>query len=242
MDSAFTNKVAVVTGASSGIGRAIALRLTAEGATVCIVGRRMRALREVGKESGRGSLIHAFRVDLTNDHDIRTLVSSLQNDFAHIDILVHSAAIITFGSLAHASLNDLDLEFRTNLRAPYALTQALLPSLQRSCGQIVFINSTNGLKARATVGQYSAMKHGLKAMADSLRDEVNAEGIRVVSMFLGRTATPMQATIFHDEHRIYRSELLLNPNDVATMLVSVLSLPPTAEVMEIVMRPAIKSY
>jgi NADP-dependent 3-hydroxy acid dehydrogenase YdfG len=99
-----------------------------------------------------------------------------------------------------------------------------------------------GLNAVAHIGQYAATKHALRAVADSLRAEVNPAGVRVLSVFLGRTATPMQATVHQMEGRAYRPELLIQPQDVATLVLNTLSLPRTAEVTDIHLRPMIKSY
>jgi NAD(P)-dependent dehydrogenase (short-subunit alcohol dehydrogenase family) len=142
-----------------------------------------------------------------------------------------------------ASIEDLDLQFAVNVRGPYLLTQRLLPLLAVPGGQIVFINSSVGLAARqAQLGQYSATKHALKAITDSLREELNPKGIRVLSVYLGRTATPMQEAIFREEGKPYHPELLLQPEDVASVVVHALTLPSTAEVTDISMRPMSKSY
>jgi NADP-dependent 3-hydroxy acid dehydrogenase YdfG len=117
------------------------------------------------------------------------------------------------------------------------LTQLLVPALRRQQGQVVFINSSDGLSARGQVGPYSATKHALKALADSFRDEVNAEGIRVMSVYLGRTASPMQARIHAAEGKAYHPEYLLQPSDVATVVLNALCLPRTAEVTDLSIRP-----
>ena len=88
---------------------------------------------------------------------------------------------------------------------------------------------------------YAATKHALKGLADGLRQEVNAFGVRVISVFPGRTATPLQASLFELEGRQYVPKRLLQPEDVAAMVVQALALPPTAEVTDILIRPAIKS-
>ena len=155
----------------------------------------------------------------------------------HIDLLVHSAGVISLGELQSASIKGLDWQYRINVRAPYALTQALLPTLKARRGQIVFINSSAGLSARAEVGQYAATKHALKAMADSLREEVNPEGLRVLSVFLGRVATPMQLTVHEWEGKHYKPDRLLQPEDVASIVLCSLSLPKTAEVTDLSIRP-----
>ena len=89
--------------------------------------------------------------------------------------------------------------------------------------------------------QYDSTKHALKALADSLRGEINRHGVRVLSVYLGRTASEMQERIHRMEGKPYRPELLLQPNDVASIVVNVLSLPRTAEVTDISIRPMIKS-
>jgi NADP-dependent 3-hydroxy acid dehydrogenase YdfG len=104
----------------------------------------------------------------------------------------------------------------------------------------VFINSSAGLNARAELAQYAATKHALKAIADSLREEINDDGVRVLSIFLGRTATPMQATVHEMEGREYHPERLMQPEDVATVVINALSLPRSAEVTNIVVRSLAK--
>jgi NADP-dependent 3-hydroxy acid dehydrogenase YdfG len=235
--------VAVVTGASSGIGRAIALALAAQGARPYLIGRNTRTLEQVlqiaCKDSPKARL---YSADLTREEDIRALVADVDRDSGRLDVLVHCAGSIYHGEHAHASVSELDTLYRSNVRGPYLLTQLALPLLRVGPGQIVFVNSSSGLKARARAGQFSATQHAMKAIADSLRDEVNADGIRVLSVFPGRTATPRTEKLFHEEGRAYRPELLMQPEDVATMVLHVLNLPRSAEVTEIAMRPLYKSY
>jgi NADP-dependent 3-hydroxy acid dehydrogenase YdfG len=236
-------QIAVVTGASSGIGKAIALSLATEGVEVCLVARRRNALETAAEEAAsRGKRGHVCPADLTSDDDIRRVAEKLQSEFGRVDVLVLCGGAISHGPLERASLTEFDLMYRSNLRGHYALTQALLPLLRKQHGQIVFINSSAGLRSPANVGQFSATQHALRAVADSLRDEVNADGIRVLSVFPGRTATPRMAALFEKEGRAYRPELLMQPEDVASMVTHALSLPRTAEVMEIAMRPMLKSY
>jgi NADP-dependent 3-hydroxy acid dehydrogenase YdfG len=239
----FTDQTALVTGASSGIGRAIALGLAAQGATLCLVGRNETALEAVADDAQAASpRVLCYQGDLTLDGDIHRLTTHLQHAVGRLDILVHSAGGIALGKLETAPVEDFDWQYRINVRAPYVLTQALLPLLKPVSGQIVFINSTVGLTAKANISQYAASKHALKALADSLRDEVNGDGIRVLSIFLGRTASAMQQAVYEEEERTYHPELLLQPADVAGVVIYALSLPRTAEVTEISMRPLLKSY
>jgi len=237
------DQVAVVTGASSGIGKAIALGLAKEGATLCLVGRNLETLETVAKNARTTApRVLSFQTDLTLDKDIHELVGRLQRDFGHVNILIHSAGVLSMGLLDHASIESFDLQYKINVRGPYVLTQALLPMIRSCKGQIVFINSSVGLNARANVGQYAATKHALRAFADSLREEVNADGLRVLSLFLGRTASPMQATVHKMEGRTYHPEYLIQPEDIASVVINALSLSRSAEVTDISIRPLLKSY
>jgi NADP-dependent 3-hydroxy acid dehydrogenase YdfG len=235
---------AVVTGASSGIGQAIALRLVAEGATVTAVGRdkvRLDQLFASAVATGGPGGITPAQVDLTDD-DARTALVEGLSAGPRVDLLVHSAGAYSHGDHVDASIDDLDSQYASNVRAPYALTQQLLPVLREGGGDIVVVNSTQGIQAGRGVGQYAATQHAMRAITDSLRQEVNADGIRVCSIYLGRTATPRQEAIFAGEGRPYEPDLLVQPADVAEVLMAVLALPANAEITEIRLRPATKSY
>jgi NADP-dependent 3-hydroxy acid dehydrogenase YdfG len=241
--STLQNQVAVVTGASSGIGKAIALGLAAQGASLCLVGRKLETLQSVADAAkGKASQNHCYQADLAVDREVDELIANIKRDIQSVDILVHSAGVIWLGPLEAATADQLDGHYRTNLRAPYVLTQGLLPALKFRQGQVLFVNSSAGLAARANTGQYAASKHALKAVADSLREEVNPAGVRVLSLFLGRTASPMQAAVYAMEGKAYHPELLMQPEDVAAMAIHALTLPRSIEVTEISMRPLLKSY
>jgi NADP-dependent 3-hydroxy acid dehydrogenase YdfG len=235
-------QTAVVTGASSGIGAAIALCLSEEGAKLHLIGRNSGALDAVAQLAKRNSpRVYTYRADLNIDTDLAKLQADLQRDCDRIDILVHSAGLIALGPLESASLDDFDRQFRTNVRAPYALTQALLPMLRAQQGSVVFINSSAGINTRANISQYSATKHALKAVADSFRAEVNPDGIRVLTVYPGRTASPQQAAIHEAEGKTYSPELLMQPEDVARIIVDALKVNRTAEVTDISIRPMRKT-
>lgn len=238
------DQVAVVTGASSGIGRAIAWSLAVEGAQVCLAARRRAVLEELACEiRGLGVSCHPCSTDMTRDEDLTALAGLVQREFSGLDVLVLCGGTIVHGKTEHSSLDDFDLQYRSNLRAHYALIQLLLPALRRNKGHIVFINSSAGTRsASAANGQFAATQHGLRAIADSLRDEVNRDGIRVLSVYPGRTATPRMEALYEAQGLPYAPELLMQPADVAAMVTAALNLPRTAEVTDIGMRPMSKSY
>lgn len=238
-DGFLRHSVAVVTGASSGIGRAIALGLAAEGATVCLVARDTARLAEAEAEAQAAGARNAFavRLDLTDEDDLERLAKRIDNGFGGPSILIHSAGLYVRAALENASIADLDALYAANVRAPYRLTQHMLPSLLRRKGDIVFINSTQGMTAGADVGQFAATQHALKAVADSLREEINDSGVRVAVLHVGTTATPRQEQIFAATGRRYAPERLLQPEDVAAAVLAVLRLPRTAEVTNLTIRP-----
>ncbi len=234
-------QIGIVTGASSGVGKAIAIELAVQGVNLALVGRHIEALETIAEQVRmRDVQVASYQMDLSDDQGIKSLSAHVQQDFGAVDILIHSAGVIALGATATASVKDFDKQYTINIRAPFLLTQELLPMLRTRQGQVVFINSTVGLAARAGTGQYAATKHALKAFADSLRDEVNQDGVRVLSIFLGRTATPMQASVHEAEGRVYQPERLIQPSDVAAILISALMLSRSAEIMDLSMRPMLK--
>jgi NADP-dependent 3-hydroxy acid dehydrogenase YdfG len=237
------DQIAVVTGSSGGIGGALATALAAEGALVLLCGRDRGKLDAVAARlraaSGRAE---PWPMDLTSDSDIEKLADHVKKTFGRLDILVHSAGAIDHGKLEAAPLEALDRQYAANVRGPLLLTQRMLPLLKKPRGQVVFINSSVGLMARPGTGHFSATQHAFKALADSLRDEVNADQVRVLSVYPGRTATPRIQALHKKEERPYQPELLLQPEDVASIVTAAVTLPWTAEVMNISIRPMQKSY
>ena len=236
-----TNQVAVVTGASSGIGRAIVHGLAEQGAEVCLIGRRAEAIEETIATAPAGSAgLHSYEADLRDDGAVEAFCSQVKRDHQHVDILVHSAGAFARGSLETSPIEDLDLLYQVNLRAPCLVTHHLLPLMKRrrvGFGQIVFINSTAGITAFECVGYYAATKFGLRAVADSLRREVRSDRIRVMTAFPGRVATPMQEEVCRQEGKPYNLDAYAQPRDVASVVVNALLLPATAEVPELVVGP-----
>jgi short-subunit dehydrogenase len=233
-----TDRLALVTGASGGIGSALALALAEEGAHLLLSGRDEERLAGVAERARALSpRVETAAADLEDEAALRALAAQAQAEFAGVDVLVHAIGLFKGGTVAALPVEDLDRQLRVNLRIPYLLTQLLLPSLRERQGQIVFVNSTTGLTAHANWAAYAASKHGLKALADGLRDEVNRDGVRVLSVFPGRTASPMQQEVKRWEGKLYEPERLLQPADVAAMIVQALKLPRTAEVTNLQIRP-----
>jgi len=225
----------VITGASSGIGAAIANALSEEGRTLILNGRDRAALDAVAKDVEQlGAQVEVRPADLNDDAQLNAFAAQLPDV---VDCLIHSAGVALLGNQADLPVADLDLQYRVNVRAPFLLTQALLPNLRAARGLVVFVNSGAGQNAKAGWGGYAASKFALRALADSLRDEESDAGVRVTSIYPGRTATPMQREVRVQEGGEFEPENYLRPEDVARMVAQVVRLPAGATVPDLSVRP-----
>jgi short-subunit dehydrogenase len=224
----FQHKRALVTGASSGIGRAIAMALAAEGAQIYAVARTWP------KPPASWQLHNA---DFTLEADVKRLAAEVSKTESPLDLLIHCAGVLEIGAVADFPVAQLDAMYQVNVRAPFLLTQLLLPSLTKSTGQIVFINSSAAVAPNTALAGYSSTKAALKSIADCLRMEVNSSGVRVMSVYPGKTASAMQQRAHELAGKPYNAESLMQPEDVAQMVLSALALPKTAEMTDLHIRP-----
>jgi NADP-dependent 3-hydroxy acid dehydrogenase YdfG len=231
-------RVAVVTGASSGIGRAIAVALAGSGMKLCLIGRREHLLQETLEAIGSLSEATACVVDLAAAEADTIVGEHVTRRYGVCDILVHSAGALHFGPLSEVATDVLDDLYRVNLGTPLTLTRTLLPTLRACHGQIVFVNSSVGVNARANLASYSAFKHAQRGLADALRQEESPHGVRVISVFVGRTATPMQQQLCAAEGVAYTPEKYLDPREVALVVTAAVTTPVSVEVTDVHVRPS----
>jgi NADP-dependent 3-hydroxy acid dehydrogenase YdfG len=234
-------KTALVTGASSGIGRAIAEALGAAGMDLHLVARDAARLGEVAEAIGRahpGVTTPIHTAELTDDDAVHLLATRVAEAAPQLDVLVHAAGVARLGRTRDARLADLDHTWAVNVRAVYALTQALLPAVCAARGQVVLVNSGAGLNARAGWGTYAMSKFALRAFGDALREELKPDGVRVIALYPGRTASPMQADVHAQEGKVYEPARFIQPEHLATLLVTALSMPPGTQVHELNVRHA----
>ncbi|MFK8849260.1 SDR family oxidoreductase [Streptomyces sp. Ac-502] len=223
----------LITGAGSGIGAAVARRLADRGEELWLLAR----------DAGRAKELAA------QFPGARTVVGDLATpeklDWAfgkqplpdRLDSLLHIAGVVELGAVGDLGPKAWQRTLAANLVSPAELTRQFLPQLRTAKGHVVFVNSGAGLHAHAQWGAYAASKHGLKALADSLRAEEHGNGVRVTSIYPGRTATPMQENVFRQEGREYDASRWIDPESVATTLLTALDLPRDAEINDLTVRP-----
>jgi short-subunit dehydrogenase len=224
----FQHKRALVTGASSGIGRAIAMALAAEGAQIHAVARTW-------PKPPAGWQLH--NADFTVEADVKRLAAEVSEAESPLDLLIHCAGVLEIGAVADFPVAQLDAMYQVNVRAPFLLTQLLLPNLTKSTGQIVFINSSAAVAPNTALAGYSSTKAAIKLVANCLRMEVNSSGVRVMSVYPGKTASAMQQRAHELAGKPYDAASLMQPGDVAQMVLSSLALPKTAEMTDLHIRP-----
>lgn len=223
----------LITGAGAGIGAAVAARLHARGDDLVLLARdAARAKQLVERYPGARTLVG----DLA-DPDRLSWAFSKQAVPDRIDSLLHIAGIVDLGPVGELRPKTWHQQLNVNLIAPAEVTRLLLPTLRASRATVVFVNSGAGLTAHADWSAYAASKHGLKALADSLRAEEKPHGIRVTSVYPGRTATAMQAKVHSQEGKEYDPADWIDPESVATTIVMAVDLPRDAEVNDLTVRP-----
>lgn len=180
----FDGKVALVTGATSGIGMATALKFAAEGAQVAAAGRRSDALRKLERKD-----IRPYMADLTNEKETESLVARVLRDLGGIDVLVNAAGIIASGTIENTGLADYDLMMNINVRSVFHLTQLALPSILERKGNIVIVSSVTGLRAFPGVFAYCVSKAAVDQLTRCAALELAPKGVRVNAVNPGVTRT-----------------------------------------------------
>ena len=219
-------RTALITGASRGIGAAIAAAL-APTHTLLLAGRPSPALQATADRLGATTL----PLDVT-DTDAAPGVTA---GIGELDVLVHNAGVFFPGPVAESTVDDWRDTFEVNVVGAVAITLALLPALRRARGQVVFINSGTGRTASATMASYSASKFALRAFADSLR--LSEPALRVTTVYPGRTDTDMQRELVSFEGGDYDAGRLLRADTVAAAVAQAINTPADGHLNEVILRP-----
>lgn len=244
MSQSLKDRVALVTGASSGIGEAAALALAEAGAKVAVSARRADRLEALVDKirSARGDAI-ALPADVTDESAATKIVSDTIDHFGRLDILVNSAGVMGAGGVENTTNDHWQRVMDINVMATLSTCRAAIaPMRDQGGGDIINITSLATFMVNGIFGPYCTSKHAIKALTEGLRQEVGPYGIRVCSIMPGRTSTEVADSIDNTDLRdvvanITHSEGAMSPDIVGSTIVFIASLPPGANVSEILIRP-----
>jgi NAD(P)-dependent dehydrogenase (short-subunit alcohol dehydrogenase family) len=200
MAERFKDQVVVITGGGRGIGRATAIEFACEGATMLLAGRRMDALRtaaaEVREAGGKAEVVHC---DVIKDDDLKALIGKAISHFGRIDVLVNNAGVVAGGRLDELDELDVGRMVGVNIWAPIRLTQLALPHMREAKrGTVVNISSVAGRVGLPYYATYCASKFALRGFSESMRREVARDGIHVMAVYPGPTATDLIENVEFD--------------------------------------------
>lgn len=219
----------LITGAGSGIGAVLARILLDRGDDLVLLARSAERAADLAASYDGARTVVA---DLAAPGSVDALELP-----ATLASVVHAAGVVDLGQVVDLGVTAWQEQLSVNLVAPAALTRVALPALRAGRGTVVFVNSGAGLTAHPHWSAYAASKHGLKALADSLRGEEAAHGVRVSSVYPGRTATAMQAKVHEQEGKDYDAAEWIDPATVAAAIVHALDLPRDATISDLTVRP-----
>lgn len=215
----------LLTGAGSGIGHELATRLAERGDELVLLVRSPDRASDFPDAT-------VLEADLADPASVEAL--DLPD---RLDGIVHAAGVVELGAVAELTTEAWQSQLAVNLLAPAVLTRVALPALRAAQGTVVFVNSGAGLSANPEWAGYAASKFGLRALADSLRAEESASGVRVTTVYPGRTATPMQEKVHAQEGRAYEAGDWIRASTVVDAIVHVLDLPSDATISDLTVRP-----
>jgi 3-oxoacyl-[acyl-carrier protein] reductase len=236
MAGRLAGKVAIVTGGSRGIGRAISIALAREGATVVLAARSAATLAEAAQlVRAAGGRAETVVTELTSEESIQNLVQVVRDRLGRIDILVNNAGITHSARFEETRTEDLDRCWAINARAPFILCREALPLLrQAEAGYIVNISSVVGVKGYPLQSAYTASKHAVRGMSISLAEELRGTNVRVHAICPGAVDTGMVGNVRPD----IKKEDLIQPGEIAELVLYLVTQRGNAVVDELHIRRA----
>ena len=239
MPKRLAGKVAVVTGASRGIGRAISVALAEQAATVVLAARSTQKLEETAEQvveaGGKPEIVDA---DLAREQSIKDLVKTISEEFARLDILVNNAGVTHSARLEATTTADWDRCFQVNARAPFLLCREALPLLRKAeAAYIINIASVVGVKGYPLQSAYTASKHALRGMTISLAEELRGSNIRVHLLCPGGVDTELVQKVRPD----IKKEDLMQPEEIAELVLYLVTHEGNAVMDELHIRRAASS-
>jgi NADP-dependent 3-hydroxy acid dehydrogenase YdfG len=237
-------RVALVTGASSGIGEATAVALAEAGAAVAIGARRRERLDALaGKLTGGGASVLTLDLDVTDEQSCVDAVARTREELGGLDVLVNNAGVMLLGTIVGADTEDWRRILHTNVLGLMYMTHAAIEGMvEQGSSDVVNISSVAGRTARKGAGVYNASKWAVNAFSESLRQEVTGRGVRISLVEPGAVATELSSHITQEEareasRRMAESMRTLQADDIARAILYVVSQPPHVAINEVLVRP-----
>ncbi len=227
-----TGKVVLITGASRGIGLAIAKTLGQEGASLILAARNRGPLEQAAAQTP-GTVL-SMAIDVTKPGEVKRLFAAVKRRMGRLDVLINNAGVFTFKPFVKTTLLDWRRNLETNLTSMFLTTQAALPMLKRSRGDVVNILSISSRVAFPNCSAYSASKFGALGFTNVLRQELRGQGIRVTAILPGMTNTRMKQEFDFP----VRGQDLVQPEDVAAAVLAAVAQPRNTTVEEVLIMPS----
>lgn len=238
------NKNILLIGGGTGMGRSIALALAESGAKVAISGRRMEMLKSTADKLENDQAIFCKQADVTNRQSLESLFEWFDKTVGNLDCLIHAAGInVALRSMQELSPEDWDKLIEINLTGSYNVLRLALDRMRpNKRGQIILVNSVAGRRSVPLGGiGYNASKFGLTGLGVGLAEEEKDNGIRITNLYPGEVNTPIlenRKTPPTQEHR----DSILQPEDIASVVLHICSLPDRVHIPELVIKPARQSF
>jgi NADP-dependent 3-hydroxy acid dehydrogenase YdfG len=237
-------KVALVTGASSGIGAATAIALAEAGAAVAIGARRRDRLDALaGTLRDGGATVLQLDLDVTAEQACTAAVARTRDELGGLDVLVNNAGVMLLGTILGADTEDWRRMIQTNVMGVMYMTAAAIEGMvEQGSGDIVNMSSVAGRQARKGAGVYNASKWAVNAFSESLRQEVTGRGVRVGLVEPGAVATELTDHITQPDAKaasvqMYTSMRALQADDIARAVLHLVTQPPHVAINEVLIRP-----
>lgn len=228
-------KFALVTGASSGIGRSVSIELAKNGFDVALASRSIEKLDSLSNEISSLNLdvkSYPFKLDITNENDVKNLFNETSK-IGFVDTVINNAGFGKFSKIQNTSTEDWDSQINTNLRGSFLISREYAtPMIEKKEGTLLFLNSVAGKHGYPYSAAYVSSKYGMRGLADSLRNELREHNIRVMSVHPGAVSTE-----FWDEIDVdFPKDEMLTPDDIASSIVHAINSPKNSVTEEIVIR------
>lgn len=248
MTEALVGKVALIAGGSSGIGAATARLLAKRGMRVAVAARRQGELDRVAQSiNDSGGAAVAIRTDVTSQQDCQQAVDETVDQFGQLDVLVNSAGVMLMAKIANADPQEWVRMMEVNVLGSMFLIKSALPHVLERKGSIVQMSSAAGRVARPNTSGYCASKYAIGAFCESLRQEVGADGVRVIVLEAGSTNTDLRYSITDPKvleavSKRSGSIVQMEPEDIAEVIAFSISQHPRVAMNELLFRPTQQNW